>query len=723
MTTATSGLEMPSGSRWLRDLVELISSMRFAISLFVLICIAATIGTVVNQGEPLNNYVDQFGPFWASVLDAAGLYTVYSTWWFLLALGVLVVSTSLCIARNTPKILHELKVYKEHIREQSLLAFHHKGQAVTAESRAQALQRISGLLSQGGWKAKAQVREHGTMVAARKGMANKLGYLAAHSAIVLICLGGLFDGDLIVRLQMALLGKSVYTGGGLIRDVGPEHRLGPRNPTFRGNLLVPEGGRAGTAIINMPDGVVLQDLPFDIELKKFKVEYYETGMPKLFASDIVIHDHDTGKSTPATVKVNEPVFHRGVAIYQSSFDDGGSQVTLHGIPLNGSPSGFDVTGTIGGSRTISNGDQKLTLEFAGLRVINVENLGDASTRKDSAVDVRKVDLGQELMQHLGSGAKGDKQKTLHNVGPSVSYRLRDASGQAVEFNNYMLPLELDGQRVLLAGVRESADADFRYLRIPVDENDSIAGWQRLRAALADPAMRDEAVKRYVALATPPDRPEMAHQLEITAARTLAMFAGVEPPTKAAAEAHKRTGGLQALSDFLDATVPPDSRGRVSEVLLRVLNGSLFQLANVSREKAGLPALAPSAKTQAFMTQAVVSLSDSFFYPAPVLFELADFKQVQASVFQLARAPGKILVYIGAVCLIIGVFAMLYIRERRMWIWLQDAEGGAGTKLTLALSTPRRTLDADAEFEHLKAAILGPGARAAEADAPHEREPV
>jgi cytochrome c biogenesis protein len=117
------------------------------------------------------------------------------------------------------------------------------------------------------------------------------------------------------------------------------------------------------------------------------------------------------------------------------------------------------------------------------------------------------------------------------------------------------------------------------------------------------------------------------------------------------------------------------------------------------------------------------LSDSFFYPAPVLFELADFKQVQASVFQLARAPGKILVYIGAVCLIIGVFAMLYIRERRMWIWLQDAEGGAGTKLTLALSTPRRTLDADAEFEHLKAAILGPGARAAEADAPHEREPV
>jgi cytochrome c biogenesis protein len=38
--------------------------------------------------------------------------------------------------------------------------------------------------------------------------------------------------------------------------------------------------------------------------------------------------------------------------------------------------------------------------------------------------------------------------------------------------------------------------------------------------------------------------------------------------------------------------------------------------------------------------------------------------VQASVFQVARAPGKKLVYLGAVLLIIGVFAMLYIRERR-----------------------------------------------------------
>ena len=106
-----------------------------------------------------------------------------------------------------------------------------------------------------------------------------------------------------------------------------------------------------------------------------------------------------------------------------------------------------------------------------------------------------------------------------------------------------------------------------------------------------------------------------------------------------------------------------------------------------------------------MTQAVLSLSDSFFYPAPLVLELADFKHVQASVFQVARAPGKTLVYLGAILLIVGVFAMLYIRERRLWIWVTPVSAASGTNVAAAMSTTRRTLDADAEFERIKAAVL------------------
>ena len=48
------------------------------------------------------------------------------------------------------------------------------------------------------------------MVAAKAGAANKLGYIAAHSAIVLVCIGGLLDGDLFIRMQQWFNGKSVY---------------------------------------------------------------------------------------------------------------------------------------------------------------------------------------------------------------------------------------------------------------------------------------------------------------------------------------------------------------------------------------------------------------------------------------------------------------------------------------------------------------------------------
>jgi cytochrome c biogenesis protein len=688
---------VPRASAW-REFYELLSSMRFAIALLTVICIASIVGTVVKQREPLNNYVNQFGPFWAEVLGKLDVYTVYSAWWFLLILAFLVVSTSLCIARNTPKIIADLKSYKEHVRESALAAFPHKAIGALEVPPEQALARVSALLDREGWKARAQIRDKGTMVAARKGAANKIGYLAAHGAIVLICLGGLFDGDLIVRALMWAQGKSIYQGGGLVSEVKPEHRLGPANPSFRGNLMVPEGGRAATAILSMPNGVVLQDLPFDVELKKFIVEYYDTGMPKLFASEVSIRDHDSGAVTQATIKVNEPLIHRGVAIYQSSFDDGGSQLKLRALPLQGRTPSFEIEGAVGGSTSLSNGAEKLTLEFGALRVINVENMGKGEA---AGTDVRGVDLVGTIDKHLGSGAKAPGDKKLQNVGPSVSYKLRDASGQAREFNNYMVPVELDGQRVFLAGVRDTAAEPFRYLRIPVDDKGDIDGWLHLRQALGDAALRDRAADRYAAMATPDDRPQMRPQLKATAARALGLFAGAEgikPGAKA------EVGGLPALSQFIESEVPEAERTRVSEVLLRILNGTLFELYKITRQDAGLPPVEPSAATQTFMTQAVLALSDSMFYPAPVLLQLADFKQVQASVFQVTRAPGQKLVYLGAVLLIIGVFAMLYIKERRLWVWIEPTPAGT-SRVRMALSCTRNTLDTDQEFEGLRQSLL------------------
>ena len=711
MSVSTHGLRVKTSSHLLRSAVELLSSMRFAISLLTIICIASIIGTVLKQGEPPGNYVNQFGPFWAEVFMRANLHTVYSAWWFLLILAFLVTSTSLCIARSTPKILADLKVYKENMREQSLRAFSHRAEATLDESAEAAAQRVGKTLVGGGWKVKMQRRETaagvGWMVAAKVGAANKIGYIAAHSAIVLICIGGLLDGDLIVRAQMLFNGKTPYTGGGLIADVNPVHRLSDSNPTFRGNVLVAEGTQAGTAILNQSDGILLQDLPFTIELKKFIVEHYSTGMPKLFASEVVIHDKATGEQKPARIEVNHPANFKGVEIYQSSFDDGGSSVKLHAVPMAGTGKRFDIDGVIGNSSQLTTGvdaadGEKMTIEYTALRVINVENFAGGSA---SGADVRKVDLRSAIDARMGAANKTATNKELRNVGPSITYKLRDAAGQAREFHNYMLPVDTgDGQPVFLLGVRENLADTFRYLRVPMDDQGSMDGFLHLRAALADPAVRAKAVNRYVAKAIDPKRPELAQQLNQSAARALALFAGDVAANTAAASTGKPLGGLQAISDFMEANVPEAERPRAGEVLVRILNGVLFELAQMTRETAGLPALDDSEATRAFMTQAVLSLSDAQAYPVPLVFTLKEFNQVQASVFQVARAPGKKVVYTGCLLLIIGIFAMLYVRDRRLWVWVVPKNGS--THASMALSSNRKTLDVDREFARLTSKLIG-----------------
>jgi cytochrome c biogenesis protein len=735
---STQGIALRSGSRPWREAVELLSSMRFSISLLTLICIASVIGTVVKQNEPASNYVNQFGPFWSQLFTTAGLTQVYSASWFLLILAFLVLSTSLCIARNAPKIWADLRQYKENLREASLQSFHHRGQAVLPYDLETTYAHALDVLKGKGWRAKIQVRRDasgevlGTMIAARKGATNKLGYICAHSAIVLICLGGLLDGDLVVRLQMWWQGKSSYAGEGLVRDVPAQHRLGPDTFAFRANINVPEGTQRGTALIDQAKGVVLQDLPFAIELEKFIVEYYPTGMPKLFASNIVIHDRDSGRTSKHTVKVNEPVLYRGINIYQSSFNDGGSSVKVQATPLFSSP---EVLGekmslgqlTLEGRVGIDSSTPlklpnvpALSIEFTELRPINVENMAtqtrsqatDTAANTAFASNGTMADQLAALKTHLGSGANVKSDKELRNIGPSISYKLRDAAGQAYEFNNYMAPVNIEGQAVLLAGVRTRPDEPFNYmLHIPVDEQGSADNWVRLRQSLQSPALRQQAAQRYAQNSAPPGKPELAAQLSEFSSKALALFAGDATGLNTLAAgtlAEKQalaSNGLGAIATYLETHTPPEQREQVSELWLRVLSSSLFELLNARRATEQLPPLVGSDdSTVRFMTAALLSLSESFYYPAPVLLSLLDFEQVQASVFQVTRTPGKKIVYLGCICLIIGVFAMLYIRERRLWIWLKPTALHS-TQLSTALSTTRRTLDVDTEFEALKKLLL------------------
>jgi cytochrome c biogenesis protein len=390
--TTTTGILLKTNRQWLRDAVEVVSSMRFAISLLSLLAIASIIGTVLKQNEPLPNYVNQFGPFWFDIFAKLGLYSVYAAWWFLLILGFLVLSTSLCITRNAPKMLNDMRSWRENVREQSLRNFHHRHEWESDVDASTLVPDLARRVEASGYKVKIVAKENGTLIAAKQGAANKWGYIFAHGAIVIICVGGLLDSDLPIRFQQWFYGKTTFSGNGIISQIPAQHRLGLGNPTFRGNTLIPEGGSSSTAIIQQQSGVLIQDLPFTIQLKKFVVDFYSTGMPKLFASEVVVTDHDTGKKFPATIKVNEPLLYKGLAVYQSSFEDGGSKLTLTGYPMQGADNtSFSISGDVGTSAPLTNAAQdSYTVEFTGFRPFNVENIGAGAEGGGDSVDVRSV---------------------------------------------------------------------------------------------------------------------------------------------------------------------------------------------------------------------------------------------------------------------------------------------------------------------------------------------
>lgn len=695
MDTSTAGIELKTQRRWLATTVELISSMRFAISLLTLFAIASIIGTIMKQNEQMANYVNQFGPFWFEVLGKFGLYSVYSAWWYMLIMAVLVLSTSLCIARNAPKMIKDMGSWRENVREQSLRNFHHKSEWVTGLTRTELTQQLMRRIAASGYKTKVVEKENATLISAKKGAANKLGYIFAHSAIVIFFIGGLLDSDLPIRFQQWFYGKTPFIGNGIIAQIPAQHRLGLGNITFRGNTMIPEGASSNTAIIPQSAGVLIQDLPFTIQLKKFVIDYYSTGMPKLFASEVMVTDHQTGKSFAATIKVNEPLLYKGLAVYQSSFDDGGSKLKLTAYPMQGAQkASFPLTGEVGATTPL--GDKSgadYVVEWSGFRAFNVENMAQGGQ------DVRAVNSDKNFNQNftegldkrLGSGAKGANNKELKNVGPSVQYKLRDKTGQAREYNNYMQPVLADGSYVFLAGMRDTPNDAFRYLRIPADDNDTVEEWMRVRAALLNPAMRAQAAQRYAQRAMPPEpgrEDKLRTQLQESALKALSIFAG-----------NGKESGYLAVSKFIEK-IPTAEQSKAADIFMKILNGGFWELWQVARENDGLKPAVLDEKHARFLQTSINALADASFYGAPVYLQLKEFVEVKASVLQVTRSPGKNVVYLGCFFLVLGVFSMLYIRERRLWVWLRSTDDG-GSHALMAMSSQRKTLDFDKEFEVLK----------------------
>lgn len=634
--------------------------MRFAVALLSLLAIVPVIGTVLKQNEPYPAYLNEFGAFWFEAWRVLDLYDVYHAWWFQLVMGFLVLSISLCVMRHAPGFVREMRAWREKARRNSLLAMQHHHVWQPQGSPDVLLPRAHAILQGLGFRTRQAQQDQAITVAGKAGNWQRLGYFLAHLAIIMICIGGLMDGDLSYRIQK-LLGYKQPAQGMLRSDVPAINRLPPDNGSFRGNVMLSEGRRADVVFLQAGNGFLVQELPFVIELKKFHIDHYTTGQPKRFASDIVVIDKQTGERIARTIEVNKPLSVRGITIYQASFDDGGSALEL---ALWDGAAARPLQAVSLTDQPVVLGGQSLALELGNFRLFNIE-AGPQQARQDELQ--RAMSVRQE--------------HNVQNVGPSITYKLRDATGQAREFQSYMAPIPIENRLYWVTGVRDELGVPFRFVQVPLDANASPDSFMRLRAEMQRQDSREQIATILAGQMLSDQVPDdMREPFRRSVMRIVEAFG---------------EQGFAGMSALVDSRVPQAQRPAMRETNFKILLAYAWQADLQAAARAGLPAPQWSDAHARYLADALQVMNDWAELRLPGLVQLKGFQEVKASGLQLTRSPGMPLVYLGCLLLLIGTLIMFYVRERRIWIRLEADE------VIVAMSANRRDERFEAEFERIR----------------------
>ena len=174
----------------LNRLAAWISDLRLAIGLLVVIAIASGIGTAIPQKETEDLYHRLYDSQpWIGLLDgdrvlALQLDHVYSSGWFLGLLAWLAVSLLLCSwRRQWPALRAALRWVDYHSpRQLSKLSL---AETIAVADAGTSLGQLEQQLRGKGW----QIQRHPDRLAARKGIAGRIGPLLVHAGMVVLMLG------------------------------------------------------------------------------------------------------------------------------------------------------------------------------------------------------------------------------------------------------------------------------------------------------------------------------------------------------------------------------------------------------------------------------------------------------------------------------------------------------------------------------------------------------
>ncbi len=286
--------------RYLRqDLLPLLADLRLAIALLLTIAVFSIAGTVLEQGQTLafyqENYPEDpalFGFLTWKVIVVSGLDHVYRTWWFLALLIVFGASLTACtFTRQFPALgaAQRWKYYTQPRQFQKL--------ALSAELTDATLATLATQLGQRRYR----VFQQGQQLYGRKGLAGRIGPIVVHASMLLILLGA------IVGAMTGFFAQEMV----------------PSGETFQIRNIFDAGPWAKSQI----------PTDWSVRVNRFWIDYTADGNIDQFYSDLSVLNPAGEELDRKTIYVNEPLRHKGVTLYQADWGLAAVQVKLNNSPV------------------------------------------------------------------------------------------------------------------------------------------------------------------------------------------------------------------------------------------------------------------------------------------------------------------------------------------------------------------------------------------------------
>jgi cytochrome c biogenesis protein len=284
---------------WQHQVVAVLANLKVAIALLLLIALFSILGTVIEQGQTLDFYRENypehpalFGFLSYKVILAIGLEHVYGSWWFLTLLILFGTSLTACTFNRQLPILKASKRWFYYTKPQSF------------EKLPLATEIVGGNLTQLAQSLQSKnykVYQADDRLYARKGLIGRIGPIIVHASMLLVLIGSIW--------------------GSLTGFIAQE--MVPSGDTFKVRNITESGAWSASQVPK----------DWSVRVNRFWIDYTPKGNIDQFYSDLSVLDKDGKEVDRQTIHVNKPLKYKGVSFYQANWDIHAIKFTLNNSPI------------------------------------------------------------------------------------------------------------------------------------------------------------------------------------------------------------------------------------------------------------------------------------------------------------------------------------------------------------------------------------------------------